>query len=267
MSALSVVEHLKSLAADPQNRATIVKDQGCLAGLVLFLDNKDPQVISTALEALNFLADYSPNRPCMKEEMGLLLSLKTIMNGTDTELQSLAKEVHDKVMLPKKRKAPSRMGNNSNNKSFFLGTSNKKAKLIVLQIKGLTNLVARKLCEEQMLKTRGVISFTFDMNKSRMMVRCRHDCLPKDLVRKINDTKILHANQVVKNECGEETMLSFGLGTSTSCKVPATLPDYLPEDDEVEIADNAVAKVGGDKENGGGWFGSVSNFISKSLYW
>lgn len=83
MSALGVVEHLRNLAADPQNRATIVKvrnskctvvsdrsamfgfiilkiigflvlffiqDQGCLAGLVLFLDNEDVNVVITALE-------------------------------------------------------------------------------------------------------------------------------------------------------------------------------------------------------------------------
>ena len=50
MDALQVVRQLRDLAADPQNRTTIVRDQGCLPGLVMFLDNRNPEVIATALE-------------------------------------------------------------------------------------------------------------------------------------------------------------------------------------------------------------------------
>lgn len=47
--ALSVVNQLRDLAADPLNRRAIVQDQGCLPGLILFLDHPNPQVVHSAL--------------------------------------------------------------------------------------------------------------------------------------------------------------------------------------------------------------------------
>lgn len=50
MDALSVVTQLRDLASEPQNREAIVKDQGCLPGLVLFLDHKSPDVLLATLQ-------------------------------------------------------------------------------------------------------------------------------------------------------------------------------------------------------------------------
>lgn len=47
--ALAVVNQLRDLAADPMNRQAIVQDQGCLPGLILFLDHPNPQVVYSAL--------------------------------------------------------------------------------------------------------------------------------------------------------------------------------------------------------------------------
>ena len=47
--ALSVVNQLRDLAADPLNRRAIVQDQGCLPGLILFLDHPSPPVVHSAL--------------------------------------------------------------------------------------------------------------------------------------------------------------------------------------------------------------------------
>ena len=130
--------------------------------------------------------------------------------------------------------------------AFFLGNLNKRAKVIILQIKGLANQVSksqqqkstysckkisasqkiqiwrlltnfpalciwqvtRKLCEEELLKVKGVISFTFVMNKSRCVVRCKLELSPEALCDAINKTKVLSAQQVVKNEHGEEVQLA-----------------------------------------------------------
>lgn len=53
--ALAVVNQLRDLAADPMNRRAIVQDQGCLPGLILFLDHANPQVVYSAL-LVSFLA-------------------------------------------------------------------------------------------------------------------------------------------------------------------------------------------------------------------
>lgn len=269
MTALGVVEHLRNLAADPQNRGTIVKDQGCLAGLVLFLDNGDVNVVVTALEALKFLSELQTNRSKMREEMGMIISLRSIMNKEDYNLRArqLAKEVYQNI-IPAVNVASNKK-TSSASQSFFLGNFNKRAKVVVLQIKGLANQASRKLCEDELVKVKGVISFTFLMNKSRCLVRCKVELSPETLCDAINKTKVLSAQQVVKNERGEEVMLSFGAAPASSCSrgSNSSLPDYLPEEDDgVVISDKAIAKVNGeDKENG--WFSSVTTFFSKTLYW
>lgn len=50
MDALSVVSQLRDLASEPQNREVIVRDQGCLPGLVLFLDHQNPDVLFATLQ-------------------------------------------------------------------------------------------------------------------------------------------------------------------------------------------------------------------------
>lgn len=58
MDALAVVNQLRDLAADPLNRRAIVEDQGCLPGLILFLDHPNPQVVYSALLVRHFVASW-----------------------------------------------------------------------------------------------------------------------------------------------------------------------------------------------------------------
>jgi len=221
------------------------------------------------LQALKFLSEFQPNRSKMRDEIGMVISLKTIMNkeGYNAKVRQTAKEVYQNILPPVNVSSSKKASGTS--QTFFLGNMNKRAKVVVLQIKGLANQVTRKLCEEELLKIKGVISFTFIMNKSRCVVRCKLDLSPETLCDAINKTKVLSAQQVVKNERGEEVMLSFGTAPASSCGRgnSSALPDYLPEEDEnVVISDKAISKIGGDdKENG--WFSSVTNFFSKTLYW
>ncbi|XP_025049945.1 armadillo repeat-containing protein 1-like isoform X1 [Alligator sinensis] len=77
--ALAVVNQLRDLAADPLNRRAIVQDQGCLPGLILFLDHPNPPVVHSALLALRYLAECRANREKMKSELGMMLSLQTVI--------------------------------------------------------------------------------------------------------------------------------------------------------------------------------------------
>lgn len=71
--------------------------------------------------------------------------------------------------------------------------------------------ITRKLCEDELVKVKGVISFTFIMNKSRCLVRCKAELQPETLCDVINKTKVLSAQQVVKNERGEEVRGLIGM--------------------------------------------------------
>jgi armadillo repeat-containing protein 1 len=102
MDNLKVVRELRDLAIDPHNRATIVRDQGCLPGLVLFLDNSNPEVVYTALEALHYLAQTPSNRSFLKNEVGLIISLRNIISRTnfDPKIIQLADSIHHLLIPP-----------------------------------------------------------------------------------------------------------------------------------------------------------------------
>lgn len=48
--ALEVVTQLLTLSQDPEYRPFIVRDQGCLPGLVMFLENNDSEVVLKTLQ-------------------------------------------------------------------------------------------------------------------------------------------------------------------------------------------------------------------------
>uniref|UniRef100_A0A4W5L0V8 Armadillo repeat-containing protein 1 n=1 Tax=Hucho hucho TaxID=62062 RepID=A0A4W5L0V8_9TELE len=88
MDALSVVTQLRDLASEPQNREAIVQDQGCLPGLVLFLDHQDQQVLFATLQTMRYLAECSLNITTMKNELGMMVSLVTLMERSVHSLSS-----------------------------------------------------------------------------------------------------------------------------------------------------------------------------------
>ncbi|XP_002733499.1 armadillo repeat-containing protein 1-like, partial [Saccoglossus kowalevskii] len=126
---------------------------------------------------------------------------------------------------------------------------------------------SRKICEEHILKVKGVISFTFDLSKHRCTLRAKNDLKPESLVAAIAKSKTMSAEQVLKNECGEEVLLSFGANPTTADKENNALPQYLPEDDSpIKGVDKAVVRTG-KQEQQGSWLGSAAKFLSQSFYW
>ncbi|KAJ3611605.1 hypothetical protein NHX12_021620 [Muraenolepis orangiensis] len=247
MDALAVVNQLRDLAADPLNRRAIVEDHGCLPGLILFLDHTNPQVVYSALLAVRYLAECRANREKMKDELGMMLSLQNVMQKSTTpgETKLLASEAQ-----------------------FFMGSTNKRAKTVVLHIDGLDDSQARRgMCEEALLKIRGVISFTFQMAVKRCVVRIRSDLKAEALGTAINSTKVLTAQQVVRAEDGGERMVPFHEGVAAPAEENTDIPDYLPEDESPsQDPDKAVTRVG-TMADGSGWLSTAANFLTRSFYW
>ncbi|XP_051775265.1 armadillo repeat containing 1, like isoform X2 [Erpetoichthys calabaricus] len=247
MDALTVVTQLRDLASKPHNQESILQDKACLSGLVLFLDHQDFQVVYCALQALRYLAEFHSSREQMKNELGMMVSLEKLTEQTDTieEIPLLAKEVYNilnsptadslRTPEPPKRKMK---------QHFFINSSNKKAKSITLHIQGLDDKNHRGLCEEALLKVKGVISFTFQMALKRCTVRIRSD-LPTEVYVPFGP-----AHAIIEEN-------SF-------------LPDYLPEEEspEKEVT-TALARTGAKQEGagGGGWLNAATNFLTKTFYW
>ncbi|XP_048832137.1 armadillo repeat-containing protein 1 isoform X2 [Brienomyrus brachyistius] len=264
--ALAVVNQLRDLAADPLNRRAIVQDQGCLPGLILFLDHPNPQVVYSALLAVRYLAECRANREKMKGELGMMLSLQNVMQKTTTpgETKLLASEIYEILQAYGDAEAErAESGASCRRKAqFFLGTNNKRAKTVVLQIDGLDDTSRRSMCEEALLKIRGVISFTFQMAVKRCVVRIRSDLKAEALGVAIASTKVMKAKQVVKDDEGDEDdSLEEEVEQNTD------LPEYLPEEESPSKGlDKAVSRVGS-LQDGVGWLSTAANFLSRSFYW
>ncbi|XP_029447247.1 armadillo repeat-containing protein 1 [Rhinatrema bivittatum] len=269
--ALAVVNQLRDLAADPLNRRAIVQDQGCLPGLILFLDHPSPQVVYSALLGLRYLAECRANREKMKSELGMMLSLQNVVQKSTTpgDTKLLASEVYDILQTSNTMDADSMNEMNSRRRKaqFFLGTTNKRAKTVVLHIDGLDDTSRRSLCEDALLKIKGVISFTFQMAVQRCVVRIRSDLKAEALASAIASTKVMKAQQVIKSENGEELLVPFQ-DTPVEVELNTDLPDYLPEDESPsKEQDKAMSRVGSHQEGGTSWFSTATNFLSRSFYW
>ncbi|XP_012676676.1 armadillo repeat containing 1, like [Clupea harengus] len=271
MDALAVVTQLRDLASEPQNREAIVQDQGCLPGLVLFLDHKDSNVVLATLQTLRYLAEWPSNVSTMKNELGMMVSLETLMEkgGLTDDITVLAKDVYDVLSSPVNTetfKTPAQQ-QRKNKSQFFINSSNKKAKTVTLHIEGLEGMDRRGMCEEALLKVKGVISFTFQMTLKRCTVRIRSDLSTESLATAIAATQILQAQQVVKNETGEEVLIPLSTST-TAIQENSKLPDYLPEDESPEKdLGKAVSRAGAKEDGGGSWLNSAATFLTRSFYW
>ncbi|KAJ1192281.1 hypothetical protein NDU88_001592 [Pleurodeles waltl] len=269
--ALAVVNQLRDLASDPLNRRAIVQDQGCLPGLILFLDHPNPQVVYSALLALRYLAECRSNREKMKSELGMMLSLQNVIQKSTSpgDTKFLANEVFELLQSSNSSDYDNASEINSRRRKaqFFLGTTNKRAKTVVLHIDGLDDTSRRSLCEDALLKIKGVISFTFQMAIQRCVVRIRSDLKAEALATAIASTKVMKAQQVVKGDSGEEMLVPFQ-DTPVEVEQNTDLPDYLPEDESPsKEQDKAVSRVGSHMEGGGTWFSTAANFLSRSFYW
>ncbi|XP_075993295.1 armadillo repeat-containing protein 1-like isoform X2 [Genypterus blacodes] len=269
--ALAVVNQLKDLAADPMNRRAIVQDQGCLPGLILFLDHPNPQVVYSALLAIRYLAECRPNREKLRGELGMMLSLQNVMQKATTpgETKLLASEIYELLQVSGSGGSePGEEAVSSRRKAqFFLGSSNKRAKTIILHIEGLDDPSRRSMCEEALLKIRGVISFTFQMAVQKCIVRVRSDLKAEALASAIASTQVMKAQQVVKGENGEEVLIPLAEDGSEEVEQNMDLPDYLPEDESPsQEPDKAVTRVGSGQD-GSSWLGAATNFLSRSFYW
>uniref|UniRef100_A0A1A8Q9W6 Armadillo repeat-containing protein 1 n=1 Tax=Nothobranchius rachovii TaxID=451742 RepID=A0A1A8Q9W6_9TELE len=270
MDALSVVCQLRDLASEPQNREVIVQDQGCLPGLVLFLDHKNPEVLFATLQTLRYLAEMPPNIPIMKNDLGMMVSLENLIQreGPSVDITALAKEVYG-ILLSPTIPAPRTPERQRRKKSqFFINSSNKKAKSVTLHIQGLETTHQRSLCEEALLKVKGVISFTFQMASKRCTVRVRSDLPTETLASAIAATKVLSAQQVLKNEAGQEVYVQLN-SSGVQVQQNSALPDYLPEDEESpeREADRAVSRTAAKEDSNGSWLNTAASFLTKTFYW
>ncbi|KAI6650483.1 Armadillo repeat-containing protein 1 [Oopsacas minuta] len=257
----NLVRRYKQLARDTSNRIRMVKDNSCVAALILFLDDEDTIVVQTSLETLSLLAQNPTNKKVMKSQEKLVFSLENIVLShiSDHETQVMAQQVLDSINFC--ARASLRRRSSYGGGSFI--SQNSRARTVVLQITSLDE-TNKALVEKQLLEMKGIISFTFNMSQQRCKVRIVESITGKELCRYLYRNLSLYAQQVVKNEEGE-ILLSY---IHDSCDATGKdLPDYIPEDDMTHpiISGKAVARM--DDESQPNFWGRLGTFISNTLYW
>eukprot|EP00127_Corallochytrium_limacisporum_P002050 Clim_evm38s99 gene=Clim_evmTU38s99 len=293
MNVQGIVSSLRDLAKQPNNRSAIVRDKASLGGLILFLDSSEVEVVRTALEALRYLTEEQEGRTAIQGEAGLLDNLQKLQNRLpDPEILNEAQEL-EKRLSPQKAssnnekrekllaqaKANAAVGSSAGSQtgkrqqqSFFTGASVKKARTVTLYVEGMNTSELRGIVEERLLTVRGVISFTFDISRERVVVRVTHAVKVEQICKAVNDKQDVHAQQVVKNDNGEEVLVD-------PCPVVADAEaddGYIDEDDYDGVAANDSSWGTGwlvrkgdknKKDDGGGVIGAAASWLTKKFYW
>ncbi|XP_077497086.1 uncharacterized protein LOC144107782 isoform X1 [Amblyomma americanum] len=163
----------------------------------------------------------------------------------------------------------------------LLGQHNSTAKVVSLHIEGLYTQSDKERCEEILLNMRGVISFTFDMERRRCVVRIKSDLSPRMLIQAIKSTGTMSAMQVANSAAPRLPSKSMGTPSSEAilredeCETAASheakkeenLPAYLPEAASPIREDAVVRHKMSRSSSAAGWLGAAATFITKSLYW
>ncbi|XP_052777559.1 armadillo repeat-containing protein 1-like isoform X2 [Mya arenaria] len=275
MVSSEAISAMKTMAADPKKRAVLVKDTTCVGGLVLVLSNQDNRIVTLALETIKLLAETADHRPLLRNFIGMMEQLLSVIEKNDVEVSPLAREIYNTLSsteqtTPRKDTFNSSLGSNTSRRSSLQKTLQgglKLSKTVILQLKGLLNKCDRDVCMRLLLQTKGVISITFDMNKKRCIVRAKPEVRPEMLIQALARTQTIHAQQVIKSDSGEELFLSFGSNQGEMDKEnDVTLPEYLPDEEELIVDDKALARDKPDCKSGG-WLSSAASFLTNSFYW
>ncbi|XP_076440703.1 armadillo repeat-containing protein 1-like [Babylonia areolata] len=282
MVSTDAVTAMKMMAADPKKRPLL--DTTCMGGLVLVLSNPEPSVVILALETLLLLSEDKESRPTIAAHIGILEQLEVLLHRSEHEetVQTLADQLYG--LLTETPATPLRDSSNSNvsrtSGSVKGKGSVKSTKSVVLQIRGIQNQADRDLCIRLLLHVKGVVSVTFDSGKKQFLLRTKPDVRPESLVRAVTKSMTMSAQQVIRNENGDESLVAFNVSGGISTDTPAAshgkendslLPPYLSDDEEekhVQQDDkNAISTGGTGDSTASRWFSAAASFLTNSFYW
>lgn len=303
----------ETLVDEEEQRNLLCEDQMLLNFLVYVLQETTDEIVVLSLKVLAALCANDDRCTTVSQTFGLSPSLELLTSGAHNyEIREAAMRLkmrllEAKVALLSRQQQEAAMANMRlsfrdsgsawKEGSFvattpsppkcpsFLGQHNGAAKVVSLRIEGLCSESDRELCKEKLLSVRGVISFTFDIERRRCVVRVKSDLSPRVLIQAIKSTGTMSAMQVAnstipKAPSDNKTQPSveephLGVGDEASQKIEEekdedeteNLPAYLPEVDSPIRQDAIVRQKKSKGSSAAGWLGSAATFITKSLYW
>ncbi|KAK7100308.1 armadillo repeat-containing protein 1-like [Littorina saxatilis] len=287
MVSTDAIAAMKAMAQDSKKRQMLVKDTTCMGGLVLVLSNPQQSVVTLALETLLLLGEEKELRPLIAAHIGMLDQLEMVLHRSQNgeEVKKLADQLYGLLTESPLPQAPLRDSSNTQlPRSSGTGKNKpslKSTKSVVLQVRGVHDQADRDLCMRLLLRVKGVVSITFDVHKKQCLMRTKPEVKPESLVRAITKSMTMSAQQVIRNENGDESLVSFNVSCGFSTMEPGTqgkenetfLPPYLSDDEDEKNAPreedrSALSKGGTERETTTSkWFSAAASFLTNSFYW
>ncbi|CAI9725393.1 repeat-containing 1-like [Octopus vulgaris] len=274
MISLDSLDSLKLFAVDPKQRSMLLQDKTLIDGLVLLLSNESETVIISTLEIFLLLSECPEGRTQLTENNYLQMQLEEALQSPNEDICNKAMKLYETlqntpVVNPAKTniyQTPKTNRRSNLPKTDHSSSShNGKYKTILFQLKGLFDKHDRELCTCLLIKVKGVISIIFDMNKSRCTVRTLSKIQPEVLAEAIAKSQTMSAQQIVKNELGEEVLLPC---SSDQANVSTDGPDYLDDVESPLADDKAVCRTesSNNRFNSGSWLRTAANYFSNSFW-
>lgn len=273
MISLDTLKNMKIFAADPKQRDVLLQDNTLIDGLVLLLAGNELLVTKLTLEIFLLLAESHDGKEVLKRNDYLLIQMEETVRSENIEIVELAEKflnlLRDNPTFPQTEniyKTPKNQRSASSQHRDHSSRSH-KYKTIVFQLKGLLDKHDRELCTCLLVKVKGVVSIIFDMNRSRCTVRTLPKVQSETLAEAIAKSQTMLAQQVVKNEFGEEVLISFG-----NDKFDGSYdgPDYLDEVDSPQVDNQAMCRNDDLSQSSssslGNWFHKATSFLTSGFW-
>lgn len=310
----------ETLMDEEEQRDRLCEDQMLLNFLVYVLQETTDEIVMLSLKVLAALCADDDRCTIVSQTFGLSPSLELLSSGAqdygvkEAALRLKMRLLEAKVALLARQQEEAAMADMQlsfrdsrsawKDGSFvattpspakcppFVAQHNGAAKVVSLHIEGLCSQSDRELCKEKLLAVRGVISFTFNIERRRCVVRVKSDLSPRALVQAIKSTGTMSAMQVANSTIpktpsnsktkptAEDSHLEVGHEAEASWKTEEeveekeedegeseNLPAYLPEVDSPIREDAVVRQKKSKSSSAASWLGTAATFITKSLYW
>ncbi|CAH8612490.1 unnamed protein product [Schistosoma rodhaini] len=293
MCGIEVLEEVKKLAGDDSKYVALINDKTTLQGLVLLLSNKNNTVISSVLETLKIISGRPGGNDALQSLLGLNEQLneliKSTKSGGSVAAQSISRSAEELLALlnSSNRQGPPRPIKTNLEKSH----RTLRPKNVVLQLRGITDEDDIEIVCAKLLKIRGVVSITFQLQKHRVIVCTVPSLDPECLIHAVSSVKDNSGRsndtcqtdltcptitaQIVKKKHRAQSLCrhsSFS-GLKYRQNLQNTeIPPYLEDDaDLFEVDETRAAPKLMDapskSDSSKGPISWLSDFLEKSLFW
>eukprot|EP00188_Purpureofilum_apyrenoidigerum_P001394 Plantae.Rhodophyta-Purpureofilum_apyrenoidigerum.ctg1764.p1 GENE.Plantae.Rhodophyta-Purpureofilum_apyrenoidigerum.ctg1764~~Plantae.Rhodophyta-Purpureofilum_apyrenoidigerum.ctg1764.p1 ORF type:complete len:321 (-),score=88.69 Plantae.Rhodophyta-Purpureofilum_apyrenoidigerum.ctg1764:1832-2734(-) len=193
-SLKTVAVQLRALAADRDNQPIIARDEGCMSALASFVQSEDVSVCSVAVQALLHLSSHGDNKEIVRNDFGVWENLTALVEkqGVDINLRREAVKVMKNVVNDDEeeeledikdleRRAGLRLESTKvvNEASYDLL---KDPATVRVHVHGLSDADFLDDFEHRVIRTRGVLSVSYEMGAEVVIIFCR---ISRDDVQKV----------------------------------------------------------------------------------